>query len=159
MSTLPGKDPALAAIHVSIGFDKRLWREDLDGSVAHVRMLGKRGIITADEARRIEEGLERVRAEIIAGTFPFRDEHEDIAYDYSKKDGVIHSEIVLPADAPEWMLPRNSSGSTWFWTARALGRRMKWEAAQAPFPPGARGCHPNAPLRECARRAARKTGP
>jgi argininosuccinate lyase len=85
MSALPGKDPALAAIHVSIGFDRRLWREDIDGSLAHVRMLGARGIVTPEEARRIEAGLDEVRAEIAAGTFPFREEHEDIHLNVEKR--------------------------------------------------------------------------
>ncbi len=82
---MAGKDPALAAIHVSIGFDKRLWREDLDGSVAHVRMLAAQGILTAADAAEVERGLALVRDEIERGAFPFRDEHEDIHLNVEKR--------------------------------------------------------------------------
>ena len=72
------KAQALDAINVSIGFDKRLWREDLDGSEAHVRMLGAQGVITGDEVEQILAGLGIIRHELADGTFPFRDEFEDI---------------------------------------------------------------------------------
>lgn len=69
---------ALDAINVSIEFDKRLWREDLDGSEAHVRMLGAQGIVEAEDVDAILGGLGIIRAELADGTFPFRDEFEDI---------------------------------------------------------------------------------
>ncbi|RME74033.1 MAG: argininosuccinate lyase [Planctomycetota bacterium] len=75
---IPGKDPALSAIHVSIDFDRRLWREDLDGSRAHVRMLGERGVLAPEEVQTILAGLDRVAAEIEAGTFPWREAYEDV---------------------------------------------------------------------------------
>ena len=70
--------PALNAIHVSIAYDKRLWREDVDGSRAQVRMLGAQGILEQQEVEAILGGLDSVQAEIEAGSFPFRDEFEDI---------------------------------------------------------------------------------
>jgi argininosuccinate lyase len=79
------KDPALVAINVSLGFDRRLWREDIEGSLAHVRMLAARGILAPEEAREIERGLGLVRAEIEAGTFPFREEFEDIHLNVEKR--------------------------------------------------------------------------
>lgn len=72
------KDPALKAIHVSIAYDKALWREDIDGSRAHVRMLGKQEILTAEEVQAILEGLDTVQQEIESGEFPFREAYEDI---------------------------------------------------------------------------------
>lgn len=79
------KDPALRAINVSLGFDRRLWREDLEGSLAHVRMLAARGIVAAEEAAALERGLGLVRAELEAGTFPFREEYEDIHLNIEKR--------------------------------------------------------------------------
>ncbi len=62
----------------SLDFDRRLWREDLDGSRAHARMLAKQGILTDDEAQKILEGLDRIQEEIESGAFPWRDEYEDV---------------------------------------------------------------------------------
>jgi len=62
----------------SIGFDRRLYRHDIAGSIAHARMLAKQGIIPAADAEAIVRGLEEVRQEIERGEFPFRQELEDI---------------------------------------------------------------------------------
>lgn len=62
----------------SLPFDRRLYRQDLEGSRAHVRMLARTGIITPEEARTLLAGLDAVQREIEAGTFPFRIEYEDI---------------------------------------------------------------------------------
>ncbi len=50
-------EKAVYAFNASITFDKRLFEEDIRGSLAHVRMLGKQKILTATEAEEIEEGL------------------------------------------------------------------------------------------------------
>ncbi len=68
----------MQAINVSIGFDKRLAAQDLAGSRAHAAMLLKQGVITSEDAAAIQGGLQAIEAEIAAGTFPFRDEYEDI---------------------------------------------------------------------------------
>ena len=68
----------MQAINVSIGFDKRLWRQDLAGSRAHAAMLRDRKVISDADAKAILGGLETIEAEIEAGAFPFRDEYEDI---------------------------------------------------------------------------------
>ncbi|HEY5289899.1 MAG TPA: argininosuccinate lyase, partial [Caulobacteraceae bacterium] len=75
-SAKPGE--AMQAINVSIGVDKRLAAEDIAGSRAHAAMLAAVNVIDADDARAIQEGLNRVEAEIAAGAFPFREEFEDI---------------------------------------------------------------------------------
>ena len=62
----------------SLPFDRRLYVEDLEGSVAHARMLAKQGIIGAEEAEAIAAGLKLIKDEIDGGRFPFRLEHEDI---------------------------------------------------------------------------------
>lgn len=68
----------MQAINVSIGFDKRLAAQDLAGSRAHAAMLLKQGVITSEDEAAIQGGLRAIEAEIAAGTFPFRDEYEDI---------------------------------------------------------------------------------
>jgi argininosuccinate lyase len=70
--------PLMAQINASIGFDKRLHAHDIAGSIAHARMLAAAGILTTEERDAILGGLERIRAEIEAGTFEFRTELEDI---------------------------------------------------------------------------------
>ena len=62
----------------SIGFDNRFWREDIEGSQAHVRMLAKQGILTEAERDQILDGLEAVRADLEAGKIAFTTEYEDI---------------------------------------------------------------------------------
>ncbi|MBS0362533.1 MAG: argininosuccinate lyase [Proteobacteria bacterium] len=68
----------MQAINVSIGFDKRLAAQDLAGSRAHAAMLQKVGVITSEDATAILGGLATIAGEIDAGTFPFREEFEDI---------------------------------------------------------------------------------
>ena len=63
---------------VSLHYDRRLYRQDIAGSIAHARMLARQGIIACDEATRLVEGLKRIREEIEANTFPWREELEDV---------------------------------------------------------------------------------
>ena len=64
--------------HSSILFDSRLYRYDIQGSIAHARMLGRQGIITTGEANQIIRGLEEILKEIEAGQVIFSLEAEDI---------------------------------------------------------------------------------
>jgi argininosuccinate lyase len=68
----------MQAINVSIGVDQRLWAQDLLGSRAHCRMLMAQGIVGAEDGGAILAGLDTIQTEIEAGSFPFRDEFEDI---------------------------------------------------------------------------------
>ena len=68
----------MQAINVSIGFDRRLARQDLAGSRAHAAMLTAQGIITEADGHAIADGLDRIEAEMLDGSFPFREEYEDI---------------------------------------------------------------------------------
>jgi argininosuccinate lyase len=69
---------AMQAINASIDVDKRLWREDIEGSKAHAAMLAAQGIITAEDNAAIQAGLDQIAAEIVAGVFQFSAELEDI---------------------------------------------------------------------------------
>jgi argininosuccinate lyase len=62
----------------SLQYDWRLYSYDIKGSIAHARMLAKQGIITKDEADKIEKGLALVAEEIEKGEFQFKPEQEDI---------------------------------------------------------------------------------
>ncbi len=68
----------MQAINVSIGFDKRLAAQDLAGSRAHAAMLRTAGVLSAEDETAIQQGLATIEGEIAAGTFPFREEYEDI---------------------------------------------------------------------------------
>ena len=73
-----GPDAIMEAINASIGFDKRMARQDIDGSRAHASMLAAQGIITDTDAATIREGLLTVLSEIEAGTFQYSAALEDI---------------------------------------------------------------------------------
>jgi argininosuccinate lyase len=62
----------------SLPFDRRLYRQDIAGSIAHAKMLAKQGIITEAEVAAITGGLRDIQSEIERGEFEFRDELEDI---------------------------------------------------------------------------------
>jgi argininosuccinate lyase len=67
-------------INVSIGFDRRLYAQDIAGSLAHAAMLVRQKILSAEDGALIARGLEQIRIEIESGKFPFRTEHEDIHF-------------------------------------------------------------------------------
>jgi len=69
----------------SIDYDKRLYKEDIEGSIAHVTMLAETGIILKNEAEKITKGLRQIEKEIDSGKFPFREEYEDIHLNIEKR--------------------------------------------------------------------------
>ncbi|MEQ9121929.1 MAG: lyase family protein, partial [Alphaproteobacteria bacterium] len=73
-----GASDIMAAINVSIGFDRRMAAQDIQGSKAHVTMLAAQGVVSEADAAEIRRGLDMVLAEIQAGTFEFKDALEDI---------------------------------------------------------------------------------
>ena len=62
----------------SVSFDCRLYAQDIEGSIAHAQMLAKVGLLTTEECRQIEQGLQEIRREIEQDRFPFRAELEDV---------------------------------------------------------------------------------
>lgn len=62
----------------SISFDQRMFRQDIAGSIAHAQMLADQKILTADEASKIESTLTEILGELESGTFPIREDLEDI---------------------------------------------------------------------------------
>ncbi len=69
---------SLAKINPSIGFDKKLYRQDIAGSLAHVKMLSKCKIISTKDASAISKGLRAIEKDIEAGHFTFKESLEDI---------------------------------------------------------------------------------
>src|SRR5262249_51203328 len=73
-----GPDAIMEEINASIGFDKRLFAQDIRGSKAHARMLAEQGVISKSDAAEMRRGLDQVAAEIASGTFTFSRALEDI---------------------------------------------------------------------------------
>ncbi|MFN3820578.1 argininosuccinate lyase [Blastomonas sp.] len=81
-----GPSDVMRAINASIPFDKALWRQDIDGSLAHVAMLGAQGIIPADDADAISAGLKQIAQEYAAN---------GVTEDWSLEDIHMHVEARL----------------------------------------------------------------
>jgi len=73
-----GPSAIMQEINASIGFDRKMWRQDIRGSLAHAAMLAKIGLISGEDEDAIQRGLEAIAAEIEAGRFPFDEALEDI---------------------------------------------------------------------------------
>lgn len=71
-------DQMVYDFNASIGFDKRLYRQDIEGSMAHVKMLAKQKILTEQERDQILEGLAGILKDVEDGTLPITKEYEDI---------------------------------------------------------------------------------
>ncbi len=87
-------DAVAETFTASIGFDWRLYEDDIAGSAAHCRMLARQGIISNDDARSILGGLKQVREEIDAGSLEFRADLEDI---HTHVESRLHELIGEPA--------------------------------------------------------------
>ncbi|MGN0660078.1 MAG: argininosuccinate lyase [Emergencia sp.] len=71
-------DELVKQFNASIGFDQRMYNEDIDGSIAHVTMLGEQGIVSMEEKDQIIAGLEKIRGKIASGEIVFDVNDEDI---------------------------------------------------------------------------------
>ena len=71
-------DALLDRFNASLPFDKRLYAQDIRGSLAHCRMLAHQGIITQEEASEILSALSQIKEEMDRGEFDFNQGHEDI---------------------------------------------------------------------------------
>ncbi|MBQ6976167.1 MAG: argininosuccinate lyase [Selenomonadaceae bacterium] len=77
-------DEMINDFQASINFDKRLYREDIEGSIAHAKMLAECKIISSDDAQKIIDGLKNILAQIDGGEFNFSVELEDIHMNIEK---------------------------------------------------------------------------
>src|SRR5690242_18713218 len=75
-----GPAEIMEKINASIDFDRRLYAQDIQGSMAHADMLVAQGILTARDGRDIKRGLAQIRTEIESGRFRFSTKLEDIHF-------------------------------------------------------------------------------
>lgn len=80
-----GASSLLDQFNASIMFDRKLYREDIEGSLAHATMLTKQGILTADELSQITKGLSQVKEEIESGIFEWKISDEDLHMGIEKR--------------------------------------------------------------------------
>ena len=71
-------DQLVYQFNASISFDRRFWKQDIEGSMAHVKMLARQGILTEKEKDEILEGLESIRRDVEKGKLVITEEYEDI---------------------------------------------------------------------------------
>jgi argininosuccinate lyase len=72
------QNPLFQRLNASIDFDRRLWREDITGSKAHIRALRTAGVLDEDELQALDEGLDAVARELESGDFVVHGADEDI---------------------------------------------------------------------------------
>ncbi len=75
----------LDAFNASIMYDRKLYREDIEGSLAHAQMLAKQGILTQEELKEIQNGLAQVKEEIESGKFEWKIADEDLHMGIEKR--------------------------------------------------------------------------
>ena len=75
----------LDQFNASIMYDRKLYREDIEGSLAHAAMLTKQGILNTEEFRQITEGLNQVMREIESGEFEWKISDEDLHMGIEKR--------------------------------------------------------------------------
>ena len=71
-------DAFAEGFHSSISFDSRMYKQDITGSIAHARMLGRQGILSGEDVTAIVGGLESILSDIEAGKVSFSPHDEDI---------------------------------------------------------------------------------
>ena len=114
-----GPSQIMDEINASVSFDQRLYVQDIAASRAHAAMLATQGIISADDAKRISEGLEIIGAEIEKGSFQFSTALEDIHMNVESR---LKELIGEPAGRLHTARSRNDQVATDFklWVRNAL---------------------------------------
>ena len=97
-------DDAVKAFNDSLGFDRRLYRQDICGSMVHARMLGKQGIISARDCEEIDQGLKGILEDIEAGRLEFSTEYE-LSRRISSTGSATRASACTPAGAATTRLP------------------------------------------------------
>lgn len=122
----------MQAINVSIGFDKRLWAQDLAGSRAHARMLISQGVIASSDGEEILEGLAKIEDEIATGTFPFRDEYEDIHMNIEARLRELIGPTAAGCTRPARATTRWPSTSAFGCATPPTARWVSWKRCKRP---------------------------
>jgi argininosuccinate lyase len=117
------QDPVFRAMNTSLGFDRRMWPQDLRGSRAHARMLAARGIIGDDDLEAILRGFAQIEGELEDGSFPFGADDEDIHMAVERR---LTELVGDPGARLHTARSRNDQVATDFalWTAEAAERAI-----------------------------------
>lgn len=114
-----GPSEVMQAINASVDIDQRLFEQDIDGSLAHARMLSACGVISSADAEAICDGLEAVRADIREGRFVWKAELEDV---HMNIEAALREKIGAAAGRLHTARSRNDQVATDFrlWLREAL---------------------------------------
>lgn len=86
-------DQLVHNFNASISFDQKFYHQDIEGSIAHVKMLAKQGILSTEDRDKIVEGLEEIRDDLESGRLEITSDHEDI---HSFVEAVLTERIGEP---------------------------------------------------------------
>ena len=116
-----GPSAIMQAINASIGFDRKLWQQDIAASRAHAAMLAQQGIVSPDDVAAIDAGLQKIAGEIAAGDFVFTEALEDIHMNVESR---LADLIGAPAGRLHTARSRNDQVATDFrlWVRDACDR-------------------------------------
>ncbi len=114
-----GPSDIMQAINASVDVDQRLFEQDIEGSLAHARMLSATGVISSEDADAICRGLDEVRADIRDGRFVWKPELEDV---HMNIEAALRERIGAPAGRLHTARSRNDQVATDFrlWLREAL---------------------------------------
>ncbi|MBC7807922.1 MAG: argininosuccinate lyase [Akkermansiaceae bacterium] len=102
-------DALVFQFNQSLGFDRRLWREDIAGSIAHAEMLGRQGIVSPEESNALVAGLTMLRDDLASGTATLPETAEDI---HSAVEGMLKERIGEVAGKLHTARSRNDQVAT-----------------------------------------------
>jgi argininosuccinate lyase len=113
-------DALVFQFNQSLGFDRRLWREDIAGSIAHATMLGQQGIVSPEESRALVAGLVSLRDDLASGAATLPEDAEDI---HSAVEGMLKERIGDVAGKLHTARSRNDQIATdiRLWLKSAIG--------------------------------------
>jgi argininosuccinate lyase len=114
-------DEFVTEFGASLPVDRAMWESDIRGSLAHVRMLGRQGIISADDAAEIEAGLEQVFTDLAEGRFAFDNADEDI---HMAVERALTAKIGAVAGKLHTARSRNDQVAL---DARLHSKRLAWQ--------------------------------
>lgn len=113
-------DQLVFDFNASITFDKRLFHEDVTGSIVHATMLAKQGILTEEERKSIIEGLTGILEDVDAGKLTIDETQEDI---HSFVEATLIDRI---GDAGKSFTPDAAVTTRWRWTCVSIPER-EWQ--------------------------------
>lgn len=112
-------DKLVYNFNASISFDQKFYRQDIEGSIAHVRMLGRQGILTKQEADALAAELKKILSEIDAGTLAISQQYEDI-------HSFVEAELIKRlGDTGKNCIPGAAATTRWRWTCVCIPA-WKW---------------------------------